>query len=322
MTAATVVLFIFVSHGPGARPPDAVVQASLGALPEGGRAVVRTAPQAPADEAVAADAAAAGATVAVVVSWEGADLLASQVRAVTGLPAHARWVSRRVSFDPSDQIGERERALGLVIASIVDEGLEVVAAPAAPAAPTRAPPEPPGPATPSPPVPPWAVEAAVTTAFQSGNDVDDTIGGMIGLRRSLPHAFALRAALAFRLTEWDPLDVRTRTLAAGLGLAWTAWPYARPGAVGFGFRADLLAAHESVLYSSSAGGWGDEQSFSSFGADLVMEGGVGLSADTALMLGVGGEMLFTAADLEVEDRLAATLPRSRLILQIGILARF
>ncbi len=330
MNAATVVLFIFVNHGPTSRPPDGVVSACVRALPDGARAVVRTASETPPDEAVVNSAAASGAGAAVVVSWDDAGQLGAHVRVATGLPAHVRWESRPISFDAADQLAERERALGLVIASILDAGLEPAAAPRAAPPSARPPPvPPPAPETerrvvagPEPPLPGWAIEAEVTTAFESGNDLDDTIGGAIGVRRALSQSLAMRAGLAFRLTEWDGLDVRTRTVVGSVGLAWTARSHARPGSVGFGVRADFLAARESVLYSGRAAGAGEEQSFSSLGADLLAEVGFGLSRDTALLAGFGGEMLFTAADLVVDETPAATLHRGRLLLLLGILSRF
>jgi hypothetical protein len=132
----------------------------------------------------------------------------------------------------------------------------------------------------------------------------------------------LRAGLAFRLTEQDGLRARSQSLVGSLGLAWTIRRYARPGAVGFGFRADLLGMRQAVRYAEDALGGTDEQTYLSLGADLLAEGGVGLSPETALVLAVGGETMFTAADLFLGATHAATLPRDRLILELGILARF
>jgi hypothetical protein len=332
MSAAAVVLFIFVSQSSTGRSPDGVVAACVHALPDGARPVVRTASEAPPDEAVVADAAAAGAASAVLVIWQDPNLLEAQVRVVTGLPAHARWTSRRISFDPADQAAERDRALGLVIASVLDEGAGPVAATGPP---PPAPVNPPAPAAPpvqqlersvvtapEPAPPAWAVEADVGTAFESGTDLDDSIGGAIGLRRLLAYGLAARAGLTFRLTERDRPDIRTQALAGSLGLAWTARRYTTPGGLGFGLRADVLGIREAVRYSDDAAGGGDQQVFWSLGADLVAEGGIGLSSETALLVGVGGEVAFTAADLVVGQNLAATLPRDRLILQLGVLARF
>src|SRR6185503_5136108 len=97
MNAATVILFIFVSHDPTSHPPDGVVSACVRALPEGTRAVIRSASEAPPDAAVLTDAGGAGAVAAVVVSWDDPDRLSAQVRVATGLAAHVaahvRWES-------------------------------------------------------------------------------------------------------------------------------------------------------------------------------------------------------------------------------------
>ncbi|HVY38570.1 MAG TPA: hypothetical protein VHM31_11565, partial [Polyangia bacterium] len=123
MTPAAAVLFVFVIHGASRGPADDVVAACLRALPAGIRAVTQTAAEPPADDALAAGAKAAGAVAAVVVTWPAADLPRADVRGVVGLPDHARWTTRAVAFEPADQLPERARALGLVIASIVQEGL-------------------------------------------------------------------------------------------------------------------------------------------------------------------------------------------------------
>jgi hypothetical protein len=329
MSAATVVLFIFVSHGPTARPPDGVVAACVRALPDGMKPVVRAAPETPADEAVAADLVAVGATAAVVVTREDATVNAAEIRVLTGWPSHARWQSRRIFFDLGDQLAERDRALGLVIASMIQEGLEAGVAVSPPPPPVVQPaPIAPPPASvqsravlPEHAGPRWALEADVITAYESGTDLDDTIGGAVGLRRALPYNLSVRAGLMFRVTERDE-HVRTSMQMAALGLAWAARRAEKPWALGFGLRADLLAIRESVRYADDGVGGADEQSFRSFGADLVAEASLGLSPETALLLGVGGEATFTAADLRVGEELAATLPRYRLVMQLGVLARF
>jgi hypothetical protein len=330
MSAATVVLFIFVSHSPASRPPDGVVAACVRALPEGARPLVRAASAAPADDALAADAAAAGAGTAVVVTWEDPSLLAAQVRVLTGLPAHPRWSSRRLSFDTADQAPERDRALGLVIASMIDEGAEAAPAPRPPPVPVVPPPPAAAPPTivrsrpvgPSDQGPRWALDANVVTAVEKGADLDDTIGGAVGLRRALPYDLAVRVGLMFRVTERDSRDIRTSAQMVALGLAWAVRRPARTWALGLGLRADLLAVQETVRFADDGVGGADEQAFRSLGADLLAEVGLGLSADAALLLGLGGEMMFTTADLRLGNDLAAMLPRSRLVTQLGVMARF
>jgi hypothetical protein len=336
MTPAAAVLFVFVTHGALRGPVDDVVVACLRALPAGTRAVTQTVPEAPADVALAAAARAAGAAAAVVVAWPAADLPAAEVRALVGLPARARWVSRTVSFAPADEVSERERALGLVIASIVQEGFDraperqrpppvpeagggnppgvVAAAEPAPASVAAAPDERDWPGR-------WAVEAGVTTAYESGTDADDTFGGALGVRRFLRPNLAVRAGLAFRLTQRDMPDVAGLALSGSLGAGWVSGRFGPGGRFGAGARADLLLQQESVRVSGYQVESGD-QGYWSLGADALGEIGLGLSRSTMLLLAGGLEEMFTEADVMINGQHSATLRHTRVVLQIGVLSRF
>jgi hypothetical protein len=333
MTAASVVLLIVVGRGSAERPPDEAVAALVHALPDGTRTVVQTPPGVPSDSVITADAAASGAVAAVVVTWEDPGFLVARLRVLAGLPDHGVWVSRRISFGVADALAARDRALGLVIASIVEDGLERAASstqppPAAPVPLTapRAPPPPGqvvhpgvsgGPVAPRP----WALEAEVTTALGSGSGIDDAVGGAVAVRRLFRRDLAARAGVSFRVTEADGSAVQTRATMGLLGLGWTARSYAGPGALGVGVRVDLLGAQQSVRYTNDVGTV-EEQAFWSAGADLVVEGGIGLSSETALVVGVGEEVMFRSVDLAVGQTVVATLPPNRLILQLGVVARF
>ena len=327
MTAPVAVLFVFVTHGAVQAPAADVVTACLQALPAGTRATTRTAAEAPADAALLAEARAGAAVAAVVVSWTDAALRQADVRAAVGLPDRPRWVTRTVTFAAGDQLAERARALGLVIASVVEEGLEPVVSPGPPP-PPRAPPAAvaetpaaPIPVAPADDVGPWAVEAGVTTAFESGTDGDDVIGGTIALRRWLPGRLAPRAGLAFRLTDRD-IPITSRSFSGSLGLGWASARFGRPHAFGLGARLDLLIMRKSVRVSQEQPLTASEQAFWSGALDLLAEVGVGLSRATTFLGGLGVEERFTEARVLVPGRIDATLPRERLILELGILSRF
>ncbi len=329
-------LFLFVSHGATPAPAGDVVAACLRALPPGIRPVTRTVPEAPPDPAVEADASGVGAAAAVVVSWTGADLLSADVHAAVGLPGRARWLTRRVTFAPSDQLPERARALGLVIASMVDESYEAPRAPSPPppvaGVVPRGPPAT-GPVEPSESLeavdrrdageqPRWAIDAVVTTALEQGTDGDDTIGGAIGLRHLLAHGLAARGGVAFRFTERDAPDITTRTLGGGLGLAWAPASFGRPGHFGAGVRADGVVMRQSVRVSQDRAPAAGDRTYWSAGVDALAELGLGLSRGTTLMAAGGVEELFTQATVEAPGQDDATLPRTRILLELGVLARF
>ncbi|HSS39145.1 MAG TPA: hypothetical protein VLT58_10280 [Polyangia bacterium] len=339
MTPAAAVLFVFVTHGAARGPADDVVAACLRALPAGTRPVMQTAPEPPADAVLAANAAAAGAVAAVVVAWPAADLPMAEVRALVGLPEHGRWVSRSVVFAPADQVPERERALGLVIASIVQEGFAESSDRAPPRGPQVAIAEPPAPA-PSPAeavaetasvaesasvdadrTGPWALEAGVTTAYESGTDADDAFGGTLAVRRFVASNLALRAGAAFGLTQRDTPDVTGLGVIGALGAGWFSAPLGRGRRFAAGVRADLLVKHESVRVSGYPLVSGD-RTYWSAGADALGEVGLRLAHDTMLLVAAGLEEMFPEAEVVVGGVTVATLRHTRVVLQVGVLSRF
>jgi hypothetical protein len=234
-------------------------------------------------------------------------------------------VTRTVTFAPGDLVPERARALGLVIASIVQEGLAVPEAspPPRPAL-VRAAPELPAVAAAPAPVDDggrWALEAGLTTALERGTDGDDVIGGTIALRRWLSRGLAPRAGLAFRLTDRD-IPVTSRAFSGSLGLGWASPRFGRARALGLGARVDLLLMRESVRVSQSKPLTAGEQAFWSGAADVLAEVGLGLSRATSLVGALGLEERFTEADVVLAGQHVATLPRERLILEVGLLSRF
>ena len=346
---APLVLLVAVTANPGAisMARDAAT-ACLESMPAGAKSVVRVAPAVPPDVEVVGDAAKLGAAAVVIVSWHDASLLTTEVRTFVVSPENgvSHWMTRTIVFSARDLPAERGRALGLVIASVLDEswGIAPVAAKAQPPAPIATPPRealtterPIPPVQPVPPVavaarptsiasaeapPRWALEADVTTAIGHWGDADDSIGGMIGLRRSLSTDWAWRAGLGFRVADVDGADATARTVLGAAGVAWMHSGLERPHTFGFGARADLLVAHVSVQR-----GEGDQNStrtegYWSLGGDLLAQVGYGLSAGTALLAGAGVEELLMAADVYVAGESAATIPHTQLLVELGVLSRF
>ncbi len=307
-------------------------------MPAGAKTVVRVASAAPPDVEVVADASKAGAAAVVVVSWHDASLLTTEVRAFVASPEDGvtHWIARTIVFSARDLPAERGRALGLVIASVLDEswGIAPVATSPPPAPiPTR-PSLAPKPQRPVQPVAvaagpasieapaQWALEADVTTASGHWGDLDDCIGGMIGLRRLLSTNWALRAGLGFRVADVDGAGATARTVLAAVGAAWMSSSFARPHAFGFGARADLLGMHAAVQRGEQDQNGSRTEGYWSLGGDLLAQGGYRLSPATALVAGAGLEEFLTAADVYVAGRVAATIPHTQLVLELGVLSRF
>jgi hypothetical protein len=317
--------------------------ASLESMPAGARSLVRVAPAAPPDVSVAGEAAEIGAAAVVLLSWHDASLLTTEVRVFVASPENgvSHWIARTIVFSRRDLPAERGRALGLVIASVLDDSWGIApvvnAQPAAPtvtAAPAGLKPQ--GPSvqpvavtttsrspSESPGAPPrWALEADVTTAIGHGGDGDDTIGGMIGLRRSLSPHWAWRAGLGFQVADVDGADATARTILGAAGVVWMTPGLERPHAFAFGGRADLLGMHASVQRGAGDLSASHTQGYWSLGGDLLGQVGYGLSTGTALLAGAGVEELLTAADVYVAGQPAATMPHTQVVLELGVLSRF
>jgi opacity protein-like surface antigen len=339
------VLLIAVTTNPGAisMARDAAT-ACLEALPAGAKSAVRVAPAASPDVDVVGDAAKIGAAAAVILSWHDASLLTTEVRVFVASPEDgvSHWMARTMVFSARDLPAERGRALGLVIASVLDASWGIAPVdrsppPTAAVTPPKAAPKTQPPAQPVEPVsvanqpgamesgeapPRWALEADVTTATGHWGDVDDSIGGMVALRRSLSTRWALRAGLGFRVADVDGADATARTVVGAAGLVWMSAGFERSHTFGYGARANLLVAHASVQRGDGSSSSSQTESYWSLGGDLLGQVGYGLSPGTALLAGVGVEELLTAGDIYVGGQPAATIPHTQLVLEVGVLSRF
>ena len=308
-------------------------------MPAGAKSLVRVAPAVPPDAEVVGEAAKLGAAAVVIVSWHDASLLTTEVRVFVASPEDgvSHWIARTIVFSAHDLPVERGRALGLVIASVLDESWGIAPAPSAepsgravPASKEARKPEnrPVPPATRPAPIespessPRWALEASVTTAVAHWADMDDTIGGMIGLRHSVSPRLALRAGLGFRVSDVDGADATARTVLGAVGVIWMSSEPERAGTFGFGGRFDLLGVHQAIQRGEGGQSSSRTEGYWSLGADLLAQVGYGLSRGTVLLGGVGVEELFTEADVYVGGEPAATIPHTQMVVELGVLSRF
>lgn len=336
MVTAPIVLLIAVATTPdGVAAANEAAAACLQALPAGAKAVLRTVPRVPGEAEIGAAATAAGATATVVVTWRDAGQLVSDVhvRSTSPVDGKVRESERNIVFSARDLPAERGRALGLVIASILDEDWadqREAAMPRASVTPlvvgggavdTEVPPAIAGSGALPPPAPPrWALEADVITAVDQQEDFDDTIGGLIALRRSLTARWALRAGLGFRVADLDGANATARTTIGSLGAVWATPGFAGGQRLGFAARGDLLAVREVIKRNDDddhgiAGHW-------TVGVDLLGQVGLGLSSGTSLLFSGGFEGFASGQSLDVVGRAPATLPRGRAIFELGVLSRF
>jgi hypothetical protein len=336
MVTAPIVLLIAVATTPdGVATANEAAAACLQALPAGAKTVLRIVPQVPDDPEVGAAGMGAGATATVVVTWGDADRLVSdlRVRSTSPVDGKVRVIERNVVFSARDLPAERGRALGLVIASILDEDWSTppeTTTPRASVAPlvvgggvvdTEVPAAIAGSQRPAPPSPPrWALEANVITAVDEQEDFDDAIGGLVALRRSLTPRWALRVGVGFRVADLDGANATARTTLGSLGVVWATSGFTEGRRLGFAARADLLGVHE-VIKRNDDDDHGSAEHWT-IGGDLVGQIGLGLSSGTSLLVSSGLEGFATSQSLVASGQPTASLPRGRVIFELGVLSRF
>jgi hypothetical protein len=220
------------------------------------------------------------------------------------------WLERDVSFAPLDPATERGRTLGFEIATMVPD-----------VSPAQAPPAPPPPvAKPEerPLVPiaarpsAWAVDLNGTGAV-GGDATGYGIGA--GARWSfVPNAF-VRAGGAVRFGRVLPADATSTTWVPAIGVG-----YVSAGAssrVRFGARVDGLAMFTELARTSPAearGRWTP-------GVDLLTEIEVAASP-VAITAAAGAEYAFGSTAVRLGETEATTLPRLRLLAELGLRLHF
>jgi hypothetical protein len=112
-----------------------------------------------------------------IVSWDGTGRGTATIEVGVRRGARAEWLTRRVTFDPSDAEVERWRSVGLIIATLVGSESARDAAPPsahavppAPAPPSKPVPRDPAPPAPSLPGPSWFFELGADLA-RGGGDI-------------------------------------------------------------------------------------------------------------------------------------------------------
>jgi len=155
------------------------------------------------------------ARAVAVVTWVGE--AHREVRIEVGLRPKGQWLTRQLELKDSDPMAERWRAVGLVIATLVDE--EERAEKAAPPPPTLPPPPPPPPTPTPPPPPPPTPRAHAWLDLTAFVDSNVTLGGT--LRAAWYPARApifVTASIGYGTTPVDSSGVRADSIAGALGV--------------------------------------------------------------------------------------------------------
>jgi hypothetical protein len=216
------------------------------------------------------------------------------------------WQVRTIRFQVSDDLLERSRTLGFVLAAILR--LE------------SAPPVPPV----APPVAARAGDAPIRWALEALGIASAGIGGTAGglgaalaLRRRLVPWLDLRLGLAARMGNVASAEATSLSLGATLGASarWQASHH-----LAFGGRLDGALFYQSVSRSYDSGD--ARQSHLLPGAVAMLESAYAFTAGQEIVLDLGAEVAFGQISIYVDDRKAATIPAARGVAELGLRVSF
>jgi hypothetical protein len=303
-----VIVLLLVARGDMQQPAmAALTRAAETVLGPQSHIVFHEQPKALGDDEAIALADQMRASMVVTVTWSSDQ---SRAHVHVHFADRSGWLERDVSFSPLDPPTERGRTLGFEIATMVPD-LPPSQTPPPLAAPVAKPEE--------PPLMPvaarasaWAVDLNGTGAV-GGEATGYGIGA--GARWSfVPSAF-VRAGGAVRFGRVLPANATSTTWVPAIGVGYlSAGPSSR---VRVGARADGLAMFTELSRSSPAearGRWTP-------GIDLMAE--VELAASPVAIAGaIGAEYAFGSTTVRVGETDATTLPRLRLMAELGLRLRF
>jgi hypothetical protein len=254
-----------------------------------------------------------GVRAVVALAWSDTDHLRARLR------LHAartdRWIDRELDFAAGDTPGERGRALGFAMASMLPAG-----DPAIPLA-TR---EPPPPATPPPPLGSNVFEASFVVGAGLGGPAGGP-GAGLGYERFVASHASLLVSAAGRLGHIEPIEAREVTASAGLGAA--LWPRAPAADARFGLaiRGEAIFLYEAIEHTSAAGAatW---KGHAMPGAALSVAATLRVAGQLEAVLAGGAEIAFGTVDVSVVAAKpaagAAQIPAVRAVAEAGLRLRF
>jgi len=347
------VILVFLDAADAGTPlPEALARAAEQALGPGTKVAVRGVAD-PLSEREMLDAGKAAAATAVArLTWLDAQHLRAtldlHVFASTGAGAGAsnRQLTQTLAFEATDPLGERGRAIGLVLAALLapDRGKpgDEARNPAPPETRARADmpaPPPPNPQTsativaatatapslsssPSPTrIASWFLDAAAEGGIAVGG-AGSGLGGALGLGRRMTDRLDWRIGVRARYGEVGSAQasVLSAGLAAGLGL--TVRRAAERQALELDLRLDGLLLYEALFHFSPDDADQVQKGRLVPGASLTAGARYLLGPGAAIFLGVGPEVAFGRTDVLVHLQKVAELVPLRVSIQGGLRMTF
>jgi hypothetical protein len=263
---------------------------------------------------------AAHATAVARITWTDERRLEARLDVVPVGGAPPR--NSTITFDASDPLAERGRAIGLVLAALLapekqarlesEKDARAVAPPAAMVA--RNPP-------PAPSVRQLALDATADAGIAL-TGTGSSVGGAVGLRWQPGPRIGLRFGLQGRFGEIHDAQATVTDLAAAAGLIVFVRPPADARRFAVALRLDALLLYELLTHLSSDDPEAVRAGHLLPGASFFVEGQLAISPTVALLLAAGPEVAFGRTDVFVHQEKVADLAPFRLVVEGGLVARF
>jgi hypothetical protein len=323
------VILVFLDVGDAATPlPGALSRAVEQALGSGTTVMIRSSSGEPPERDLIAAGRAAGAAAVARLSWADSQRLRGTVQ--VRVLASDRSAMETVTFESSDPLAERGRALGLVLAALLaPENSRVPEEPRAAPAEIRAP----GATVPQP-----AVVVATATPVASGSGTwsldasaeggvavggaGSGLGGTVGLGRRFMSRLGWRFGARARFGEVG--EAQANLLSAGFtaGLVAAVIPRAEGGRFDLSLRLDGLVLYEALSHFSDDDTKRVRKSRVMPGAALSAEAGFLLAPGAAVVVGAGPEVVFGRTDVIVRQVNVAELVPLRVSVHAGLRISF
>lgn len=335
LTSAVVALLILVfldAQDVGTPLPQALARAAEQALGTGATVVIRPIPAATSERELLEAGRAEKATAVARLTWS--DGRRSRAELTLQVLAGDRRGTETLSFEPSDPLAERGRALGLVLAAMVApdrfRGAEARAAPSPLAKPAPSDAAAPAPglaatvatsdarAADAPSSGRWFLDAAVQGGIAVGG-AGSGIGGTIGLGQRTSGRLGWRVGARARFGEIAAAQASSLSAGVSAGLAVTV---RRAAMAGERFELDLrleaLLLYETLSHFSSDDAAAVRKGRLIPGAGLDVEARYILGPGAALVLGAGPEVAFGRTDVVVHEMMVSELVPLRVSVHGGL----
>lgn len=332
MADPVVVLLILIAGSSPEREQTQVVASGISdALGSDARILFEEREVAPSDEE--ARRLGAGITVSAVAELKWLDRKRSRVNVHVYITADDAFADRELSFGPNDAPEERERAVGLLVGSMVRNAyaahvdtdvdapdLDASEMPAPAPRTIETPPKPSDADRAVPRVPSRdasttrrmtiAIDASATGAAPIGGQ-GSGIGPSIGGEAFVAERFGVRVSGAARFGTVAQADATTSTLRLGAG------PVIRVLGANASSRVDVQIAVEALALNQAVTRANVRQDRWQAGAYATVRVGYRIFAGVEPFVGVGGETAFGATPINVDGRTAAVLPELRVTADLG-----